>query len=199
MRIGHRVEKAMRWVMSILLTGVALTSAHAQTADDRFKDIYTAEWTWRKAQFPGLDDEDRAASANDNRLPAVDAKSQKARLNYWTDVLHRLDALAPGELSAANKVNLEVYRPQVENLAASVRFHEYEMPFNSDSQFWSDLGFMANRPIQERAGGEQLHRAPERHTALFRRKHRQHARRSQAWLQCATCRAGRTRCIHFHI
>jgi uncharacterized protein (DUF885 family) len=46
-------------------------------------------------------------------------------------------------------VNLAVYKPQIENLAAGIRFREYEMPFNSDSQFWSDLGFMANRPIKD--------------------------------------------------
>jgi len=42
-----------------------------------------------------------------------------------------------------------VYRPQVENLAASVRFRDYEMPFNSDSSFWSNLAFMARRPMRD--------------------------------------------------
>jgi uncharacterized protein (DUF885 family) len=52
------------------------------------------------------------------------------------------------DLSADNQVNLAVYRPQIQNLAAEIRFRLYEMPFNSDSQFWSDLGFMANRPFK---------------------------------------------------
>ncbi|HEX6833024.1 MAG TPA: DUF885 family protein [Rudaea sp.] len=123
-------------------------TAHAQTADERFKTIYTQEWSWREQQFPGMDSEDREASAKDDRLPAVDAKTQQARLKYWDDVLHRLDAIPAGELSAENRVNLAVYRPQIENLAAGLRFRDYEMPFNSDSQFWSDLGFMANRPLK---------------------------------------------------
>jgi uncharacterized protein (DUF885 family) len=138
-----------RALAALFATGLAMTAiAHAETADEHFKTIYSQEWKWRQTQFPGLDDEDREASEHDNRLPAVDAKTQDARLHYWTDVLHQLDALRVEELSAENRVNLAVYRPQIENLAAGIRFRDYEMPFNSDSQFWSDLGFMANRPIK---------------------------------------------------
>ncbi|MDR3387829.1 MAG: DUF885 family protein [Rudaea sp.] len=130
------------------------TMVHADTtkndsADARFKAVYTEEWKWRQQQFPGLDDEDREASARDDRLPAVDAATQQRRLKYWQDVLKKVAAIPPDELSAENRVNLAVYKPQIENLAASTRFREYEMPFNSDSQFWSDLGFMANRPIKD--------------------------------------------------
>src|SRR3546814_1032153 len=46
-------------------------------------------------------------------------------------------------LSPENRIHLAVYRPQVDNLAAEIRFRSYEMPFNSDSSFWSSLGFMA--------------------------------------------------------
>jgi uncharacterized protein (DUF885 family) len=142
-----------QWLGRLVLGGLMLAStAQADTpktssADERFKAIYSEEWTWRKQQFPGLDNEDRSAE-HDDRLPAVDAGSQAARLKYWTDVLHRLDAIPAGELSPENKVNLAVYRPQIENLAAQIRFRSYEMPFNSDTQFWSDLGFMADRPLK---------------------------------------------------
>ncbi len=144
-----------RFVMGLVFGTIALmTMAQAESpktdsADDRFKAVYTAEWTWRQQQFPGLDDEDRAASARDDRLPAVDAATQQMRLKYWQDVLKKIAAIPAGELSAENRVNLAVYKPQIENLAAGIRFREYEMPFNSDSQFWSDLGFMADRPIKD--------------------------------------------------
>lgn len=134
----------------LLCACLALTSiAHASEVDDRFKALYTQEWSWRQAQFPGADDEDTVASANDNRLPAVDAKAQATRLAYWNNVLRQLDAIPVKELSADNQVNLAVYRPQIEDLAADVRFRGYEMPFNSDSQFWSDLGFMTRRPLKD--------------------------------------------------
>jgi len=136
-----------RCCLALLLCAGLTTLAHASDADDRFKALYTKEWTWRQQQFSGLDDEDKQADPKDNHLPAVDAATQAKRLAYWDDVLRQLAAIPAGELSAENQVNLAVYRPQVENLAADVRFHGYEMPFNSDSQFWSDLGFMTRRPL----------------------------------------------------
>ena len=138
------------WPVLALYAGFALAApAHAGPADERFEALYAKEWAWRQEQFAGYDNEDAAASAKDDHLPAVDAASQRKRLAYWTDVLGQLDAIAADELSADNRINLAVYRPQVENLAAEVRFRSYEMPFNSDSQFWSDLGFMARRPLKD--------------------------------------------------
>jgi uncharacterized protein (DUF885 family) len=139
-----------RLAFRVFAASLALTSlAHASTADDRFKSLYTKEWTWRQEQFPGADDEDNTAKPSDNRLPDVSPKAETARLTYWDDVLKQLAAIPVGELSAENQVNYAIYQPQVESLAAGVRFRDYEMPFNSDSQFWSDLGFMTRRPLKD--------------------------------------------------
>ncbi len=140
----------VRFVTSLFAAGLALTSlAHAETADDRFKALYQKEWTWREEQFPGQDDEDRESKPTDDRLTDVGADAQDTRLKYWQDVLKQLDAIPVGELSAENKVNVAIYRPQIEGFVASIRFRDYEMPFNSDSQFWSDLGFMTRRPLKD--------------------------------------------------
>jgi uncharacterized protein (DUF885 family) len=140
----------VRLVTSLFAAGLALSAlAHAETADDRFKALYQKEWTWRQEQFPGQDDEDRESKPTDNRLTDVGADAQAARLKYWDDVLKQLGTIRVGELSADNQVNLAIYRPQLENFVASIRFRDYEMPFNSDSQFWSDLGFMTRRPLKD--------------------------------------------------
>jgi uncharacterized protein (DUF885 family) len=140
----------VRFVTSLFAAGLALTSlAHAETADDRFKALYQKEWAWREEQFPGQDDEDRESKPTDDRLTDVGADAQDTRLKYWQDVLKQLDAIPVGELSAENKVNVAIYRPQIEGFVASIRFRDYEMPFNSDSQFWSDLGFMTRRPLKD--------------------------------------------------
>ena len=117
------------------------------SADAKFVALYSAEWKWRQAQFPGGDD-DSATAAVPDRLPRVDAVAQDARLEYWNDVLAKLAAIPLAKLSPANRINFEVYEPQIADLAADVRFHQYEMPFNSDSQFWSDLGFMSDRHLR---------------------------------------------------
>ena len=138
------------WPFLALYAGIAFAApAHAASADERFEALYEKEWAWRQEQFAGYDNEDAASSSKDDHLPAVDPASQQKRLAYWTDVLGQLDTIKPDDLSADNRINLAVYRPQLENLAAEVRFRSYEMPFNSDSQFWSDLGFMARRPLKD--------------------------------------------------
>jgi len=140
----------VRLVTSLFAAGLALTAlAHAETADDRFKALYQKEWTWRQEQFPGQDDEDRESKPTDDRLTDVGADAQATRLKYWQDVLKQLDAIPITDLSADNKVNVAIYRPQIENFVAGIRFRDYEMPFNSDSQFWSDLGFMTRRPLKD--------------------------------------------------
>ncbi|HUH89736.1 MAG TPA: DUF885 family protein [Lysobacter sp.] len=128
----------------------APASTKASAADVRFQATHEREWAWRKAQF-GSADEDSDGAVSQRRLPSVDAASQAARLKVWEGVLAELDAIDPAQLSPDNRIHLAVYRPQVENLAAEVRFRAYEMPFNSDSSFWSNLGFMTRRPMRTAA------------------------------------------------
>jgi uncharacterized protein (DUF885 family) len=147
------MECAMKpWIAGLLCAGLALSAlARAESADERFTALYTKEWSWRQQQFGGYDDEDSESNPRNDRLPDVGAAAQKARLAYWDGVLKQLDAIPAGELSADNRINLAVYRPQIEDLAADIRLRGYEMPFNSDSQFWSNLGFMTRRPLKDAA------------------------------------------------
>ncbi|WP_238978905.1 DUF885 domain-containing protein [Novilysobacter arseniciresistens] len=117
-------------------------AAAPSAADRQFTAIHEREWEWRRQQF-GMADEDSAGDDARHTLPSVDPASQAARLEVWEGVLAELDALATTALSPENRIHLAVYRPQIENLAAEVRFRGYQMPFNSDSSFWSNLGFMA--------------------------------------------------------
>jgi len=116
-------------------------------ADQRFQALYEKEWTWRQEQT-GQADEDTDTSGDNTRLPDVGAATHQARLKVWEQVLKDLDGIDPTQLSAENRINLAIYRPQVENLAAEVRLRAYEMPFNSDSSFWSNLSFMARRQMK---------------------------------------------------
>ncbi|MDR2012044.1 MAG: DUF885 family protein [Rhodanobacter sp.] len=138
------------WIIRLLYAGLALSAlARADTADERFKALYTKEWAWHQQQSGGAGNEDRESDARDRQLPDVSAAAQINRLAYWNDVLKQLDTIPVDQLSPENQVNLAVYRPQIENLAADIRFRGYEMPFNSDSQFWSDLGFMTRRSFKD--------------------------------------------------
>ncbi|MEY2160135.1 MULTISPECIES: DUF885 domain-containing protein [unclassified Rhodanobacter] len=125
------------------VTGASATAAPAQDdAAARFKALYEREWHWRQAQFAGADTEDSQGTPADH-LPKVDPASQQQRTAYWQQVMAELDAIAPAQLPPAEQVNYLVYRQQIAVLLERQRFRAWEMPFNSDSAFWSNLGFTA--------------------------------------------------------
>lgn len=120
----------------------------ATLADDderRLRIIHRHEWTWRQEQFAGLDDEDTQGLPADH-LPRVDAIAQHARESYWAEILDLLDAIDPAALCEGHAVDYAVYRNQIETLLADQRFRAWQIPFNSDTAFWTNLGFTARRP-----------------------------------------------------
>jgi uncharacterized protein (DUF885 family) len=127
-------------VCVLALAGSACTKA--PSADVRLQAIYADEWKWREEQFP--DNEDAQKPIQDH-LPKVDPASQAMRLRMWQDVLQKLDGVKREELSAAEQINFDVYRPQIQALIADQQFREYEMPANSDTTFWTDIGYTARR------------------------------------------------------
>lgn len=119
-------------------------------ADAAFRAIYEKEWAWRQAGG-GEASEDGDGPATATRMPDVGAAAQQARLAVWDEVLAQLGKVDIKALSPTNQVNYAIYRDQVFNLAEEVRLRGYEMPFNSDSSFWSNLSFMARRELKTAA------------------------------------------------
>ena len=144
---------ALAWPAASRAQGAssAPTRAEAATAvaDAAFRAIHEAEWAWRAQEFGNPGDEDGAPEVDLPRMPDVDPAAQQRRLQRWDAVLAQLRAIDPATLSPAERVNYAVYLPQVENLAASVRFRDYEMPFNADSSFWANLAFMARAEMRD--------------------------------------------------
>jgi uncharacterized protein (DUF885 family) len=138
---------ALRFAAATLavVSTIASCTSKKETADSRFAALYTAEWKWRQDQFP--DDEDSQKPIQDH-LPEVDPDTQQKRLEMWRSTLAKLDSIPRAELSPAEQVNYDVYRPQLETLIANQQFRDYEMPANSDSTFWTDLGYTARRPYR---------------------------------------------------
>lgn len=126
---------------------LAMTPAHAAgiSADARFEALYSREWAWRMKEFA---QDPRPNAPVVDHLPKADVESQAARLAYWQKVIEELDAIPRAQLSAKNQVNYDVYRPQIETLIGDWRFRDYEMPVNSDTAFWTDLGETAHRPFR---------------------------------------------------
>ena len=132
----------------------AFGACRALAADDassRFHELYTREWAWRQDQF--ADDEDRTREPADH-LPKVDAATQAMREKYWGAVRRELDGIDENALRGEDPVNFEVYRAQIDALLADQRQNEWQMPLNSDTAFWTNLGFTARMPFS----GEKSYR-----------------------------------------
>jgi uncharacterized protein (DUF885 family) len=131
------------WTLAAACMTLTMSACtQTQSADARLQAIYGDEWKWRQEQF--ADDEDAQKRIQDH-LPKVDAAAQAQRLKMWQDVLQKLEAIPRAELSPAEQLNYDVYVPQIKALIADQQFHEYEMPVNSDTTFWTNLASTARR------------------------------------------------------
>lgn len=145
-----KIATKMAWL--VLAALLSASSAWAdQPTDARFRQIYQQEWAWRTGQA-GISASGES-QPNNGRLDDVDAASQQQRLDYWQDVLRQLDGIDVAQLSPADRVNYAVYREQIGNFIADQRFKNWQMPFNSDSAFWSDIGYELH--------GNKLHTADD--------------------------------------
>jgi uncharacterized protein (DUF885 family) len=140
------MNKKLGAAACLALAAFSASAANTNPADARFKAIYADEWKWRVAQHLASDEEDRGSVSP--LLPHVDAKTQQERLAYWQGVMKRLDGVAPGELSPAERINYDVYRAQIASLIEALRFREYEQPVNADSAFWTNVTYAARRPFK---------------------------------------------------
>ncbi|WP_189485440.1 DUF885 domain-containing protein [Asticcacaulis endophyticus] len=107
-----------------------------QTADQRLKALYEAEWTWRQAEY-GRSGPGRGSSSD--KLPSVTPQTYARRLAYWDKVLAELKELPVAQLSHDEKINYDVFLASVSAEANQIRFKTYEAPFNSDSFFWTGM------------------------------------------------------------
>ena len=145
-RMNLWVGVAIAVLAAVAVPAVAAVKAGGG-ADAKFKALYTREWKWREDQFASGEDDVKEIV---DHLPKVDPASQQMRLRYWQAVMTELDAIPRARLSAANQVNYDVYKPQIEGLIADWKFRGYEMPANSDSTFWTDLGYTARQDFKKR-------------------------------------------------
>src|SRR6476660_4297073 len=140
----------MKKILGIVVIGTALLTcnpalAETPNANASLRAIYTDEWKWRLEQFPGLEGQSKPVP---NRLPKADAAAQEMRLHHWEDVLRKLNEIPREQLSPAEQINYDVFRPEIEDSIADHKFRDYEMPANSDSAFWTNFGYTARRPFK---------------------------------------------------
>ena len=113
-------------------------AAPAASADARLKALYEAYADWDQKESGFFQD---AKGENQSRdyLPKVDSATQLARAKYQQGLLDQLNAISAASLSSTEKVNAAVLREILEAAIADAKFRDWEMPANSDSNFWTYL------------------------------------------------------------
>jgi len=119
------------------------------SADARLKALYDGYAAWDSKETGSFENA-RGEIESAAYLPRVDEASQLRRAAHLQELLTQLNAIPASQLSADEKVNAEIFRTVLENAILDAHFRTWEMPFNSDSSFWTYLD--ASQPFDDTAG-----------------------------------------------
>ena len=118
----------------------------ATSADFRLRALYNGYSAWEDKEF-GFFQDSRGEQQKAGYLPHVDEASQLRRATHVKDLLAQLNAIKTAQLSPDEKLNAEIFRTVIENEISDYQFRTWEMPFNSDSSFWTYLD--ASQPFDD--------------------------------------------------
>ena len=144
------MTKSLR-IWPLFLAGAALSPAASlaqsppaaqapapTAADVKLRALYNGYSAWAAKEggyFETEDGELKQASY----LPHVDAATQEREAAHLQDLLNQLNAIPTAQLSRDEQVNAAVFRTVLDNALIEAKYRTWEMPFNSDSSFWTYL------------------------------------------------------------
>lgn len=105
-------------------------------ADRALQAIYQDYWAWQVAEYGWIEKADGSVEPG-AEVADYTPEAYRARAAKAVEVLKQLDAIDAAALSPAERVNAAVLRAALEETMGNARFSEWEMPFDSDSNFWS--------------------------------------------------------------
>jgi len=117
---------------------VESSRAAPNAADLKLRALYDGYAAWDAKESEQFEDP-RGETKPTARLPRVDAQSQLRRAAHLRGLLDQLKTIPVQQLSPEERVNAAVFRTILENGIGEARFRQWEMPFNSDSSFWTYL------------------------------------------------------------
>jgi len=118
------------------------------SADARLKALYEAYADWDQKES-GFFVDTKGENQDAAYLPKVDPATQLARARFQQQMLDQLNEIPAASLSPPGRVNAGVLRAILEDAIADANFRDWEMPANSDSNFWTYLN--ARDPFDDAA------------------------------------------------
>jgi len=145
--------------------------APASAADLQLRALYNGYSEWA-AKEGGYFETAEGEQKQSDYLPRVDASTQQQQAAHLQGLLNQLNAIPANQLSPSEQVNAAVFRTVLENSLIEAKYRTFEMPFNSDSSFWTYLD-----------ENQQLRDADEYRRYIARMRAREEAVRPQFRIQ----------------
>jgi len=123
---------------STVAAQTASPTVQSSAADAKLRALYDVYAAWDAKESEQFQDP-RGETRPTAHLPHVDEPSQLRRAAHLRELLGQLRAIPLQQLSPGEQVNAAVFRTVLENGIGEARFRQWEMPFNSDSSFWTYL------------------------------------------------------------
>jgi uncharacterized protein (DUF885 family) len=117
-------------------TGQAAPAAQPGPADPALRALYEQYWQWQIADYDLVETPDGEVESGPTIASATPEAAQR-RAAYAEDLRDKLDRIDRNALSPAEKVNAAVLRSVLTETIEDAKYREWEMPFDSDSNFWS--------------------------------------------------------------
>lgn len=124
---------------AVLAASTFATPLAAQESADQALMVLADEWYDYQLSEYGLTEQENGSTEYGDSLWSVTPESQRARAARAVQILERLNAIDKAALSQEARTNALVLRTLLQNDIGDARYSEWEMPFDSDSNFWSYL------------------------------------------------------------
>ncbi|MGY8974096.1 MAG: DUF885 domain-containing protein [Sphingomonadales bacterium] len=132
----------MHWIFGAAACALAVVSASPlaaeEAADARLAAVADSYYDYQLEQF-GLTENANGSTERGASLWSVTPGAQRARAARYVEYLSELEAIDRSALGAKGRTDALVLRTLLEAEIGDARFAEWEMPFDSDSNFWSYL------------------------------------------------------------
>ncbi len=122
----------------LVVSAFATPLAAQESADERLADLADAYYDYQLEQF-GLTETASGDVRRGDSLSSVTPEVQRARAAKYREFLDQLQAIDGDRLSSEARTNALVLRTLLGAEIGDAQFSEWEMPFDSDSNFWSYL------------------------------------------------------------
>lgn len=113
-------------------------AAEPASADEQMLALADAWYDYQQAQYGQVETESGDTEPG-GQLWSVTPGAYRARAAKAAEILAQLDTVDAGALSSKAKINASVLRTLLEQEIGDARYSEWEMPFDSDSSFWTYL------------------------------------------------------------